>query len=180
MLTVVCVSGLAESGKTTFSLYLKKFFQKKKLKTAFINYGDYVKFIAKKFYNWNEKKDKVGRGLLQYIGTERGRNAVDEDIWVNMVINTIKVIEKDYDVIIIGDARFVNEFKLLEKENFNLSKINIIRPNHKNKLTFAQLKHESEQGLKTYSDYNYKVYNCGRKYELKEIAEVLGEKILNK
>ena len=108
---VIGISGKAEAGKSTFAQFLKEALEKKHYRVLLINYGDYVKFIAEKYYNWNGEKDEVGRALLQHIGTEQGRLQVDENIWTDMVIRTVEVAERDYDVTIVADCRFPNEYE---------------------------------------------------------------------
>lgn len=147
---IIGVSGKAESGKTTFSMMLKEELERKGYKVLFINYGDFLKFVCSKYYNWNEEKDEIGRRLLQYVGTDRGR-VEDENIWVNMVISTLKVCQWDYDVAIIGDCRFVNEFEEIEKTHWRFDKVRINRTNaYFSELTPEQRKHPSETSLDNY------------------------------
>ena len=55
------------------------------------------------------ERDIVKDGpLLQLLGTEWGRNTIDENIWVDLVKN--KVRASDADFVVIDDARFENEF----------------------------------------------------------------------
>ena len=67
---IIGISGKAESGKSTFASILKKELEKRDKKVLLINYGDFVKFVAKQYYNWNGNKDEIGRALLQKVGTQ--------------------------------------------------------------------------------------------------------------
>ena len=114
---IIGISGKAESGKTTFGEMLKKSFEEKAQRVLMINYADAVKHIARQYYNWNGEKDQYGRSLLQKIGTEMGRNMIDEDIWVIIVELFINLMKDDFDVFIIGDCRFPNEIEYWEDKN---------------------------------------------------------------
>lgn len=172
---IIGVSGKAESGKTTFSMMLKEELEERDYKVLFINYGDFLKFVCSKYYNWNGEKDEFGRHLLQYIGTDRGR-AEDENIWVNMVISTLKVCQWDYDVAIIGDCRFINEFEEIEKLNWRFDKVRINRTNeHLSELTVEQLKHPSEISLDNYEKEVTFIENDGSLEALRKKARIFIE-----
>ena len=51
-------------------------------------FADDVKRIAYNYYDWDGKKNELGRKLLQDIGTT-GRN-YNRDIWANKVIDRIR------------------------------------------------------------------------------------------
>ena len=165
---IIGISGKAESGKSTFASILKKELEKRDKKVLLINYGDFVKFVAKQYYNWNGNKDESGRALLQKVGTQQGRNGVGENIWVDMVINTVKVVRNDYDVAIIADCRFPNELNRWEEKGEKIVKIRIERPNHENKLTKTQREHPSETSLDTYNKWDYTIINI---YNLEMLSQ---------
>lgn len=53
------------------------------------------------------------RELLQRLGTECGRELIDDDIWVNPVINLYK--NNEVARLVIPDVRFPNEAKAIKK-----------------------------------------------------------------
>lgn len=167
---IIGISGKAEAGKTTFANFLKQALERKHYRVLLINYGDYVKFIAEKYYNWNGNKNEYGRALLQHIGTEQGRISVYENIWVDMVIRTVQVAERDYDIAIIADCRFQNEFDRWNDFDYDIMKIRIERPEYENKLTEEQRKHSSETSLDNY-DFDATIINNGNLNELEDLAE---------
>jgi len=68
------------------------------------------------YHGWDEaKKHREVRNLLQRIGTEVGREMIDENIWVCMASNKIKeaAIECRIPGIVITDLRFPNELEEL-------------------------------------------------------------------
>lgn len=68
---------------------------------------DYCKLLG-----WDGKKDARGRRLLQLIGTECGRQCIDEDIWVDKwkeVVNTF-FFSNPGGIVVVDDLRFYNEW----------------------------------------------------------------------
>lgn len=177
---IVGISGKAEAGKTTLANILKEKLENKHKRVLLINYGDFVKFIATQYYNWNGEKDENGRALLQHIGTEQGRMMVDENIWVDMVINTVKVAERDYDIAIVADCRFPNEFNRWAERGMDMLKIRIARPEHQNQLTEEQKQHPSETSMDNYRDWDLFVCNNGTYNDLQERANSIVTLIINK
>lgn len=166
---VVGISGKAESGKTTFATMLKEESEAIGKKVMLINYGDFLKFIAKQYYNWNGIKDEKGRALLQHIGTERGR-VINKNLWVDMVINTVTIAENDYDIAIVADCRFPNEFDRWREFNKPMLQIRIERPNHNNILTEEQKHHSSETALDNYLNFDLHIQNTDSLEVLRETA----------
>ena len=76
--------GMAGSGKSYSAQYLIEKYNYKLSKFAFPVYG-----IAEDYFGMRSKD----RRLLQIIGTEAGRNIVDNDIWVNRFVQDIKIVE---------------------------------------------------------------------------------------
>lgn len=171
---IIGIAGHAESGKSTFANFLKEALELKNYRVLLINYGDYVKFIAKQYYNWDGEKNEIGRALLQHIGTEQGRNTVDKNIWVDMVINTVKVAKEDYDIAIVADCRFPNEFDRWREQNCEIITVKMQRINHQNKLTEEQRKHESETSLDNYTVENI-IENNGNLEDLRNMAQSLAD-----
>lgn len=172
---IIGIAGHAESGKTTFAKILKTILEKQNQKVLLINYGDFVKFVAREYYGWNGEKDEAGRTLLQKVGTELGRGKVGENIWVDMVISTTQLSFEDYDYAIVADCRFPNEYNRWIEKNLEIIKVNMFRPNHENKLTEEQRLHESETALDDYG-FDY-IIECENVEELKESAETFIKEI---
>ena len=163
---VILISGKAEAGKTTTANIIKTFLEELGKKVACIPYGQYVKDTAKLVWNWNGEKDKKGRELLQWWGTDIVR-AQDPNFWVDSVIRLAKVIDKYVDYLIIDDCRFLNEIEawraikyvaldeatdaLTNRHRFpDIITIRVERPGHENVLTPEQRRHPSETELDDY------------------------------
>ena len=59
---------------------------------------------------WNGQKDAKGRRLLQLLGTECGRECIDEDVWVNHWERARATLPEETDIVIADDMRFDNEW----------------------------------------------------------------------
>ena len=80
-----------------------------------------------------------------------------------------------FDVIVISDARFVDEISIV-KDNFsNVSVINVLGKS--NDLTFEQQNHSTETGLDNYGDYDFIINNDGSKEELRDKIFYLLEEV---
>ena len=172
---VIGISGKAEAGKSTFAGFLKEALERKHYRVLLINYGDYVKFIAEKYYNWNGEKDERGRALLQHIGTEQGRLEVYENIWTDMVIRTVQIAERDYDIAIVADCRFPNEFDRWREFGYDIMKVRVERPDHQNRLTEEQRQHASETSLDNYPGM-IQVINNGDLNDFDVLAQAFADK----
>ena len=163
---VILISGKAEAGKTTTANIIKTFLEERGKKVACIPYGQYVKDTAKLIWNWDGKKDKKGRELLQWWGTDIVR-AQDPNFWVDSVVRLAKVIDKYVDYLIVDDCRFINEIEawravkyvaldsatdaLANRQRFSdIITIRVERPGHENALTPEQRRHPSETELDDY------------------------------
>lgn len=104
---VITISGRSGHGKSTFAEYLEEELEGR---MAWLNVrrDRFAKGVKEKALEvgWDGKKDQNGRALLQFIGTEWGRQCINQDIWVK---DAAERISKDDQVIIFDDARFYNE-----------------------------------------------------------------------
>lgn len=115
------------AGKSTLSKAIKDALKLNGLRVLDTRFADplyemhgEIRFLLKSYdpentlnYNYNVKDGN----LLQLLGTEWGRNTIDSDIWVKIMIAKIKKEFSNYDCIVIDDCRFKNEF-ILPKLNF--------------------------------------------------------------
>lgn len=90
------------------------------------------------------------RTLLQYFGTNIGRNIIYNNIWVSKCINNAKNILKYNKYCIISDVRFINEEEAIKKEKGIIIKIN--RKSINNKVDYHESENYDIKG--DYSIYN--------------------------
>ena len=158
--TVILLSGHSGSGKDFIANIMKTQLEKKDNKVLITHYADLLKYILKTFFNWDGKKNKYGRHLLQYVGTDVVRNQ-NPDYWVNFVNDMLTFFIKEWDYILIPDARFSNEIEIIKNNSsFNVLTIRVNRNNYKSILTDEQKNHPSETSLDNYK-FDYYIDNDG-------------------
>jgi hypothetical protein len=105
---VVLISGKAKNGKDQSATILKELIEQDGKKVLILHYADLLKFICRTYFDWDGKKDDVGRFILQYVGSDIIRKQ-DPDFWVNFVISFLTMFPTNWNYILIPDCRFPNE-----------------------------------------------------------------------
>lgn len=110
----IYICGPAGAGKTYSAKHFMEVYGFLQAKFAFPVYG-----LAYDYF----KMDKKDRNLLQMIGTDAARDAVDKDIWVKRFVEDTKIVQLTRQKLglppiglVCDDCRFENEHKVL-KEN---------------------------------------------------------------
>ena len=114
------------------------------------------------------------RILMQLLGTECGRQIINPDIWVNILFKdyvkttghqrregNITYTEEDYPNWIITDLRFPNEAKAIKRRGGVLVIVN-------RDIESDTPKHESENALDGFIEWDYIIDNNGTEEELVE------------
>jgi len=103
------LSGRAGVGKTSLSVILKEEFKNYNLNVERFSFAGKVKEVAD-YMNWDGKKDERGRKLLQSVG--RIGREYDKDTWCRLLFEEVIPLWNyyPYDVIVIDDWRFRNEY----------------------------------------------------------------------
>jgi hypothetical protein len=157
-MVILGFGGKARSGKDTSVDMLKDRLEFKGYKVLHINMANYVKYIAKEYFDWDGQKDEKGRHILQQVGTEIVRSK-NPDFWVNTVIEFIKVFD-NYDFVLIGDVRFPNEINRFKEEGYQTYSVHVERLNFENNLTKEQRNHLSETSMDNFKfDYYIEAEN---------------------
>jgi len=165
---VYIFAGKARSGKDTSASYIKSYYESKSKKVAILQYSTYLKEYAKKITNWSGSDIDKPRQLLIELGTDLIRGKIDRYLFVNRMIEDIIVLSYFFDILIISDARLVEELEVPRKKIKNVKIINIKRPNFDNGLTKEQQKSLTESALDNYTDYDYSIINDGTLENLNE------------
>jgi len=153
-LKVICVSGKAGSGKDTVGKFLYDILSKKDKRVLITHYADLVKYVCINYFKWDGVKDREGRDLLQRVGTDLVRER-DENYWVDFISMMLDISGSQWDYVLIPDCRFPNEIERLSDYGFNVTHINVTRPEYKSFLTEEQKSHSSETALDcTQPDYD--------------------------
>ena len=108
------------------------------------------------------EKEWTGRRLLQWMGTDVCRNIYD-NIWVDMLVTDIQCSEHLYDIAVVTDCRFKNEYEALKKlgNEFDVQFIYVDRGTSDN----AFSGHASERDMADF-EYDICIENRGTKEEL--------------
>lgn len=173
-MNVICISGKAQHGKDTSAMLMKREFELHGYSVLITHYGDVLKYICKEFFGWDGEKDEDGRRLLQTVGTNKVRYR-NPDFFVNFLRDVLLAVD-DWDFILIPDARFPNEVRVMQ-DAFRATHVRVERRNFVSPLTEEQQKHPSEIALDDYPVEWY-IDNCGTLDDLMETVETFVEEYL--
>lgn len=168
---IIILSGKAESGKNKVASIIENNLKNKKVIT--ISYASYLKEYAKNVLKWDGNESTKPRTFLQEIGDYVKK--IDNKFLINRLLQDIEVYKNYFDVIIISDARFIEEINCIKEQYENVSVINII--GRENSLNNMEKNHITETALDNYNLYDFKIENKGSIEELeqkvKNIIEVI-------
>ena len=179
MKATIILSGKSGSGKDMMANFMQEELAKQGKKTLVIHFADALKWILRDYFDWDGKKDDVGRTLLQRIGTDIVR-ATHPGYWTGIVVGLIEAFEpySDFDVAIIPDARFENEVNIALQRLNNCVSVRIERKNADGTtwinptLTEDQRNHPSETSLDVFA-FDYVIHNDEGLDLLRESAQTL-------
>lgn len=143
---IFLISGKARHGKGETSRIIREKLEDNSIE---LNYGDFLKFIAARYFDWDGEKDEKGRTLLQYLGTDVCRTNY-ENIWVDIVMILIQALRSEFDIFTIADTRFKNEIDYRLQDEFDIITVRVIRTEFESPLTEEQQMHPSEVDLDDY------------------------------
>jgi len=166
---IFIISGKARSGKTETAKIIENYYKEKKCIT--ISFAYYLKDYIKRITGWDGNEETKPRELLQKLGIELIKNNIDDKLLINRILQDIEVFSYFYDIIIISDARLVDEIESIKNKYTNSVSIRISN-NDNNNLTEKQKNHITETGLDNYSKFDYSVNNDYVNLE-KEIENIL-------
>ena len=175
----IVISGHAGNGKDTVAKMLEETLKADGYKVLVTHYADLLKYICKSYFDWNGEKDETGRTLLQFVGTDMIRN-IDQNYWVDFVVDMMYFFQDCWDYVIIPDTRFPNEVERLKERGVDTVHLRVERTNFISPLTKEQQAHPSETALDN-TEPDYLIENSGGLEELKSklgrwITEDLYEK----
>ena len=166
---IFILSGKAKSGKNLMADIIEKYYSDKKC--IQLSYAYYLKQYVKKITNWDGSEENKPRDLLQSLGIDLLKK-IDQNLLIRRVIEDIKVYSYFYDVIIVTDARLIEEIEE-PKKIFNCITIRINK--NSNNLTEEQRKHITETNLDDYQNFDYVVENKDIEDLKKQIINILKE-----
>lgn len=145
---IILISGKAQSGKDTVAKMIKERLEKDS-SVLITHYADLVKYISKMYFNWDGKKDRAGRSIIQTIGNDvREKNP---NYWVDFLVGFLSMYSSRWDYVLIPDTRYKNEIEKL----FGYDTITLrINRSFVSPLTQEQQNHISETELDRY-EFDY-------------------------
>lgn len=161
---IFVLSGKAKSGKNLIANKIENYYKNKKC--IQISYAFYLKNYVKNIYGWNGREEDKPRELLQSIGIDLIKNKIDSNLLIRRVCEDIKVYSYFYDIIIITDARLIDEIETPKKLFNNVITIRIDSIYYDKKMTIEQMNHITETNLDNYNKFNYVINDFN---ELEEI-----------
>ena len=168
------LSGYARSGKDTVSKIIQSYYKNKKCIN--ISFGHYIKDYVKRISSWDGNENTKPRDLLQQIGIELIKNRVDNKLFIRRILEDIIIFSYFYDIIIVDDARLVDEIEALKKHYSDSVNIRVVRENYDNGLSLNQKLHVTETNLDNYNNFDYVIYNTNNYDELlNSVTKVLDE-----
>ena len=153
---VFIISGKARSGKGTVSKIIEEYYKEKKCIT--ISFAYYLKDYVKRITNWNGNEESKPRELLQQLGIELIKNKINNKLLINRILEDIEVFSYFYDIIIINDARLIDEIESIKEKYSDSICIRVVR-DMENNLTINEKQHLTEIGLDNYNNYDYIINN---------------------
>ena len=170
--TIYILSGKAKSGKNMASEIITNYHKDKKCLS--ISYTYYLKDYIKRITGWNGKEETKPRELLQQIGIELIKNKINDKLFINRLLEDIEVFSYFYDIIVVTDARLIEEIEIPKQKLQNVITIRINRDNIDNNLTYEQKNHITEIELDNYNNFDYIIDNNKTYEDLeKEIIKIL-------
>lgn len=170
---IYILSGKSGCGKTQVANYIINYYDKYNKKGISLAYADYLKDYAKRILGWDGKEETKPRTFLQQIGSELIKEHVNKDLVVDRLLDDIEVFSYFYDVIVISDARFIDEINLVKNKYKDSISINIVR-DQENKLTLEEKNHDTETSLDSYNDYDHVIKNNGTLTQLeKKVIDII-------
>ena len=178
---IYLIHAKAQNGKDTCAERIKHYYELKGKKVLIIAFADYVKFVLDKYYNTPHARTKEYRTRIQQFATDQVRS-VSPDFWAQTVCKLLYSIQNDYDIVVIPDWRFENEYKNLRwtiGADIDIIKVLIERENYYfiDNMTEEQRAHQSESELDNFENFDYTIINRQNEFDefFKDINTMIKE-----
>ena len=166
---IFILSGKAKSGKNLIADFIEEYYSDKKC--IQLSYAYYLKQYVKKITTWDGNEQNKPRDLLQSLGIDLIKK-IEDKLLIPRVMEDVQVYSYLYDVIIITDARLIEEIET-PKSLFNCITIRINKDD--NNLSLEQKKHITETNLDNYRNFDYVINNNDISETKNQIINILKE-----
>ncbi len=155
---VIVLAGKAGSGKNYLGEKLVYYAQKNHLRAVLTEYSKYLKLYAKELLNYDAQKDEKPRKFLQDIGSFV-REKIDASFLVKRMLDDFYVYETCCDVVVISDARLIQEIEALKQSAYEVISIKVVQSLFDSNLSLDEKKHVTELELDDYQNFDYIIEN---------------------
>lgn len=171
---IYLLSGKARSGKNEVAKIITEYYKHKKC--ICLSYSYYLKDYVKRITGWDGSDETKPRDLLQQVGIELIKEQIDSQLLIRRLIEDIKLFSYFYDIIIVTDARLVDEIEIPKATFENITTIRVVR-NQDNGLAIEQKNHLTETNLDNYTEFDYIIYNNDNSHKLlyQKVYQILDE-----
>ena len=143
---LVGIAGRPGSGKTTIVHRLRMLLAPTThVKFADIIYKmhDAIRTIGHHYDLPVKEKD---RQLLQFLGTEWGRQQFGEDVWVNALLSKYDKVKDDAGYMLVDDVRYVNELEAIQSVGGQVIWLEVPEKECRQRIpyTYPEVEHTSE------------------------------------
>ena len=155
---IYLVAGKSGSGKGEVAKIIKEYYLGKGKKPIITEFSKYVKMYAKEIIDWDGNEPKP-RKFLQDLGVTIRENMDMPKIFINRMIEDIKVYNLYFDIVIIDDVRLPMEIDDLKNTFNNVYSMYVINQFAPSKLTLEEQMHVTETALENYSNFDITIVN---------------------
>ena len=171
---IFVLSGKAKSGKNEESKIIENYYKKENKKVIITGFTYYLKDYAKRITGWAGDEESKPREFLQQFGIEFIKEKIDDKLFINRTLQDILIFSYFYDIIIISDARLIDEIEILKSKYSNVVTIKVIRDGFDNGLSVSEKNHITETALDNYNNFDYIIKNENYGSLEKDIINLLG------
>ena len=120
---IFILSGKAKSGKNLVGSIIEEYFGKEKC--IQVAYAYHIKDYLIRMNRYEESEKAKYRSLLQEFGSDFLNKNINSKFLINRVLEDIEVFSYFYDIIVITDARLVDEIEIPKQKYENVVTIRI-------------------------------------------------------
>lgn len=153
---VFLIAGKSGSGKDEVAKIIQEYYKENNKKAVITGFSKYIKLFAMEILDWNGNSPKP-RKFLQDFGELAREN--NERIFINRMIEDLKLYENYCDIVVISDVRLIKEIEVLKEAANNVYTIYILADKSKNDLTSDEQNHITETELDNYDNFDYTIKN---------------------
>jgi hypothetical protein len=176
---IYLIGGKADAGKSILGDFIKEELKRNGKQVASMMYSRYIKDYAEDYFGWDGKEETKPRELLQKLGTEIIKEALNKPRFhITRLCEDIEILSNFFDAIIVDDAREKEEIDIPKIMFEKVLTIKVIRSDFGNNLTDDEKNHSTEKALENYNNFDIIIENNGTLEELRNKAIDIANKVV--